>query len=46
MLYVGQRYSPWQRVDYQKHQQCNKYKTELIQYRRENNIPLEDMDDG
>ncbi|CAO3649169.1 unnamed protein product [Mucor fragilis] len=31
---------------YQKHQQCNKYKTELIQYRRENNIPLEDMDDG
>ncbi|KAF1799741.1 hypothetical protein V8B55DRAFT_1541142 [Mucor lusitanicus] len=31
---------------YQKHRQCNKYKTELIQFRREHNLPLEDMDDG
>ncbi|KAK4511014.1 Polynucleotide 5'-hydroxyl-kinase grc3 [Mucor velutinosus] len=31
---------------YQKHQQCHKYKTELIQFRRENKLPLEDIDDG
>lgn len=33
-------------VDHQKHQQSNKYKAELIQFRKENNLPLEDMDDG
>ncbi|KAI8639116.1 hypothetical protein BD408DRAFT_276816 [Parasitella parasitica] len=30
----------------QKHQQCNKYKSELIQFRKENNLPVEDIDDG
>ncbi|GAA5805444.1 hypothetical protein EDC94DRAFT_582844 [Helicostylum pulchrum] len=31
----------------QKQQQCNKYKNELIHYRKENNLPLDDItDDG
>jgi hypothetical protein len=36
-------------IDFQKQQQCNKYKNELIQYRKENNLPLDDItaiDDG
>ncbi|KAL7335748.1 hypothetical protein PS15p_201174 [Mucor circinelloides] len=31
---------------HQKHQQSNRYRAELIQFRKENNLPLEDMDDG
>jgi hypothetical protein len=33
-------------IDFQKQQQCNKYKAELIQFRKENNLPLDDIDDG
>ncbi|CAO3630109.1 unnamed protein product [Mucor hiemalis] len=42
------RAAEMEREYFQKQQQCNKYKNELILYRKENNLPLDDIvaDDG
>ncbi|KAI9336588.1 hypothetical protein BD770DRAFT_243985 [Pilaira anomala] len=47
--YLRQRALEMEKEYIQKQQQCNKYKNELIQYRKENNLPLDDItaaDDG
>ncbi|KAI8091008.1 uncharacterized protein B0P05DRAFT_528388 [Gilbertella persicaria] len=46
VLYLKAKAAEMEKEFLKKHQQCIKYKQEIIQFRKQSNIPIDDMDDG